>query len=741
MAGPTAHPPSGGRSYHRQQQQQQQQQRQQQQQQQHQQEWDGQEGFPLPPESPVKETVQRYLDLCIFPTATFLAERLYAQQPTESHRHLLATCHVRKGDWKGASAILQGSSLPANRYLYACACFQLDRLSDAEAALLPYEEGLKKVLERGPAATPHLLLAQPSKVPEGAAGLHLLGRICQRANRPQHAREFYRCSLQLDRTLWSSFEALCQLEGGQVEEREEGAQGEEGGGWQQAGREGGGGGRWFGPPLSSERGEEEEEVQQELQQQQSVDRSVPFLGRASSLFNTPRSGVVTNLHSSTMHTPFDPSLSGIASMDHDDEPPRSIPRNGGGGGGYGAGRGGGGGDPSLFFTPNLTPIHSQPEDEEEGEEEREGGRSLQPTARLLQLQTPGLLSPSTTGAGPQIPREGGDRGGGDGRGGLQRGERRVSFADTRAGGGGRIRPGAGTAAATAATAATETTATATAGMVSSTRTTRARGAAAAATAAATTTAATIPSSSASPPHHHDMPSLSSSALRTTRRSAAATTGGGVSPSDMKRTPSSSSKTGRGRVAAIGSTAAATSTAVRQTPLSASSTAATATVGRRRRKKEEGEEAGVREGGREDEKEERRRTRASIPPRTGGKKREAEDEAEGGDKRMEEHRGEMTIAEVLPILSALGHALSLLSACRCKEALDVLHRLPPQQYYTGWVQHMLGKAFFEMADYPRAKKAFEDMQQVQPYRLAGLDLLSTALWHLKAEVDLCFLAQK
>ncbi|EKU21886.1 anaphase promoting complex subunit 3, partial [Nannochloropsis gaditana CCMP526] len=56
-------------------------------------------------------------------------------------------------------------------------------------------------------------------------------------------------------------------------------------------------------------------------------------------------------------------------------------------------------------------------------------------------------------------------------------------------------------------------------------------------------------------------------------------------------------------------------------------------------------------------------------------------------------------------------------------------------------HMLGKAFFEMADYPRAQKALEDMQQVQPYRLAGLDLLSTALWHLKAEVDLCFLAQK
>jgi hypothetical protein len=32
-------------------------------------------------------------------------------------------------------------------------------------------------------------------------------------------------------------------------------------------------------------------------------------------------------------------------------------------------------------------------------------------------------------------------------------------------------------------------------------------------------------------------------------------------------------------------------------------------------------------------------------------------------------------------------------------------------------------------------------QVQPYRVAGLELLSTALWHLKQDVDLSFLAQK
>lgn len=48
MAGPTgppiAPPPGGGGSYQQQQQQ-----------------WDGQEGFPLPPQTPLKETVQRYV--------------------------------------------------------------------------------------------------------------------------------------------------------------------------------------------------------------------------------------------------------------------------------------------------------------------------------------------------------------------------------------------------------------------------------------------------------------------------------------------------------------------------------------------------------------------------------------------------------------------------------------------------------------------------------------------------------
>ena len=33
-----------------------------------------------------------------------------------------------------------------------------------------------------------------------------------------------------------------------------------------------------------------------------------------------------------------------------------------------------------------------------------------------------------------------------------------------------------------------------------------------------------------------------------------------------------------------------------------------------------------------------------------------------------------------------------------------------------------------------------MQQAEPHRMAGLEILSTALWHLKEEVELCYLAQ-
>lgn len=53
---------------------------------------------------------------------------------------------------------------------------------------------------------------QPPKVPQGAAGLFLLGRLCHKAQRPRHAQTYYRLALKLDPTLWGAYEALCRLD-------------------------------------------------------------------------------------------------------------------------------------------------------------------------------------------------------------------------------------------------------------------------------------------------------------------------------------------------------------------------------------------------------------------------------------------------------------------------------------------------------------------------------------------------
>mmetsp|Transcript_6897 Transcript_6897/g.12747 ORF Transcript_6897/g.12747 Transcript_6897/m.12747 type:complete len:783 (+) Transcript_6897:305-2653(+) len=96
--------------------------------------------------------------------------------------------------------------------------------------------------------------------------------------------------------------------------------------------------------------------------------------------------------------------------------------------------------------------------------------------------------------------------------------------------------------------------------------------------------------------------------------------------------------------------------------------------------------------------------------------------------------------VLDALRGFGEALLLVSQFCCSESIAALDALPPRHQNTGWAAHQKGRAFFEMGDYRGAKVAFEHMREVAPDRTAGLEIYSTSLWHLKAEVELCYLAQ-
>jgi anaphase-promoting complex subunit 3 len=72
---------------------------------------------------------------------------------------------------------------------------------------------------------------------------------------------------------------------------------------------------------------------------------------------------------------------------------------------------------------------------------------------------------------------------------------------------------------------------------------------------------------------------------------------------------------------------------------------------------------------------------------------------------------------------------------------VAHNLPRCHFESGWVKHALGKAYFEMCEYKPAYIAFKDMVRLEPFRIEGIDILSTTLYHLRKDKDLSSLAQQ
>jgi len=96
--------------------------------------------------------------------------------------------------------------------------------------------------------------------------------------------------------------------------------------------------------------------------------------------------------------------------------------------------------------------------------------------------------------------------------------------------------------------------------------------------------------------------------------------------------------------------------------------------------------------------------------------------------------------VVNMLRPLAEGLRQLAMYRCEEAINSFHKLAPEQYNTGYVLCATAKAYAEMVDYSHAAKTFEQARAAAPYRVEGLDVYSTVLWHLKQEVKLAHLAQ-
>ncbi|PIA42766.1 hypothetical protein AQUCO_02000310v1 [Aquilegia coerulea] len=124
--------------------------------------------------------------------AIFLCERLCAEFPSELNSQLLASCYLHNNQAYCAYHILKGTQLAQSRYLFAISCFQMDLLSEAEAALCPSNE-------------------TGSEVPNGAAGHYLLGLVYRYTDRRKSAVDHFKQALLIDPLLWAAYEELCTL--------------------------------------------------------------------------------------------------------------------------------------------------------------------------------------------------------------------------------------------------------------------------------------------------------------------------------------------------------------------------------------------------------------------------------------------------------------------------------------------------------------------------------------------------
>ncbi len=114
-----------------------------------------------------------------------------------------------------------------------------------------------------------------------------------------------------------------------------------------------------------------------------------------------------------------------------------------------------------------------------------------------------------------------------------------------------------------------------------------------------------------------------------------------------------------------------------------------------------------------------------------------------DAKAKEHALSLqkhSLEGLMGLLKQLGLAYVALSRFQCQKAIESLDKIDPRHRNTAWVMGSIGKAHFEMGDYQRARKCFQQMRDLDPHRSEFTEYFSTALWHLQEEVELSALAQ-
>lgn len=626
-----------------------------------------------PDEVVYSSLIQTYLSLLCFDNAIFLAERLAAHFPTsENATYLLAHCYYRNGSPKRARSVLLSKSAmdwtdtagddydknseavggsgvelertrSSARYLLAKCCFDLGHYGEAEEALLRHaREQFSKCVARGEVkirsgnrneALDAWIISYGSydtsacPIPNGAAGLNLLGNICRRSNRRHRAMEYYRLSLKLDPLMWTSYEGLCELGGAggtSIEEADDPKS-------------------IFGvdAPILSPRGGEG-----------------AVMGTQHNFLRTDRivssNAAVANNVNSTTETPGQQSL-------------HSFKLN-------------------RYGTPS-TPYSTFDQMKIDTDSNSQLCTEAKQAEDLHQPATSSTIASRTRSRIDNLPQ--------------------TKLFDTSV-----------------------------------------------ATTAQKTTPMTTTIGESAPPD-----SAIGHANKVLERARRVVAGMTYEPSPESKSPSSLRYRSQSRKSvgfAEGTNTAAphaktgddftfSQTPLPGTPNDAPFHAAISSV--------KGEKRALFS------------TAEGAAQRKSPKKEQTKEE---DIKLLDTETENYHVSKVLQLLCCLGAAYKYLCQVsvlldsdltanfskivfnndkpspqqnRSQDALELFRELPLSQINTGWVQHQIGRAYFEMTDYQNAQRALENMQKIDPHRIKGLDILSTSYWQLKKEVELSDLAQK
>ncbi|XP_054957402.1 cell division cycle protein 27 homolog isoform X7 [Pan paniscus] len=98
------------------------------------------------------------------------------------------------------------------------------------------------------------------------------------------------------------------------------------------------------------------------------------------------------------------------------------------------------------------------------------------------------------------------------------------------------------------------------------------------------------------------------------------------------------------------------------------------------------------------------------------------------------------AGLMSLLREMGKGYLALCSYNCKEAINILSHLPSHHYNTGWVLCQIGRAYFELSEYMQAERIFSEVRRIENYRVEGMEIYSTTLWHLQKDVALSVLSK-